>query len=246
MADNGVWFKLWCAADDDTDLDNLDISDYGRWCKFGTYTKRHGDAGVVRIVAPARTLCTKLQVANFDELEGAIRRFPHVKVCQKSVTNAFVTLICEWSNWYKYQVDNSTDRVRRHRKRVTIKKRRDEKRRDEKRREPTSGDAVDLIFEAFWKAYPRKTKKQEAYKAWCKEAKLSPDIQGAIFAALDWQVRQAQWNRDGGQYIPHPASWLNGKRWQDEKPEVTDGKPTSEPKGYESFRQFRAIRDRVR
>jgi len=135
MADNGVWFKLWCASDDDGDLDNLDICDYGRWCKFGTHTKRHGTTGKVKIVSPARTLCSKLQVANFDELEAAIRRFPHVSVTSKNVTNAIVTLVCEWENWQKYQVDNSSSRVRKYRQSVTDKKRREEMRGDEKRRD---------------------------------------------------------------------------------------------------------------
>ena len=26
----------------------------------------------------------------------------------------------------------------------------------------------------------------------------------------------AQWQRDNGQYIPHPATWLNQGRWDDE------------------------------
>ena len=26
------------------------------------------------------------------------------------------------------------------------------------------------------------------------------------------------WTKDGGQFIPHAATWLNGKRWEDELP----------------------------
>ena len=25
-----------------------------------------------------------------------------------------------------------------------------------------------------------------------------------------------EWAEDGGRYIPHPATWLNGERWEDE------------------------------
>ena len=25
-----------------------------------------------------------------------------------------------------------------------------------------------------------------------------------------------QWARDGGRYIPHPTTWLNGERWNDD------------------------------
>ena len=27
-----------------------------------------------------------------------------------------------------------------------------------------------------------------------------------------------QWTRDGGAYIPYPATWLTGRRWEDELP----------------------------
>ena len=37
-----------------------------------------------------------------------------------------------------------------------------------------------------------------------------------ILKALAWQVRSEQWCKDGGQYIPNPATYLNQGRWQDE------------------------------
>ena len=30
------------------------------------------------------------------------------------------------------------------------------------------------------------------------------------------QIASDEWKRDGGRFIPHPATWLNGKRWEDE------------------------------
>lgn len=80
MADNGLWFKLWCSADDDPDLDNLDISDFGRYCKLGIHIKAHGTSGTIYLKPPQRALCAKFQVANFEALVEAIRRFPHVDV----------------------------------------------------------------------------------------------------------------------------------------------------------------------
>ena len=70
-------------------------------------------------------------------------------------------------------------------------------------------------FEEFWKAYPKRRAKADARKAW---AKLAPDAEllAVILKALAWQTREEQWNRDGGQYIPLPASWLRGERYEDE------------------------------
>lgn len=34
--------------------------------------------------------------------------------------------------------------------------------------------------------------------------------------ALAKQMTSIDWLKSGGQYIPHPSSWLNGRRWEDE------------------------------
>ena len=75
-------------------------------------------------------------------------------------------------------------------------------------------------FDVFWAACPRKVGKAAAEKAWLK---IQPDEELAmrIVKAMNEQRGQEQWKRDGGKFIPHPATWLNGKRWEDElKPEV--------------------------
>lgn len=84
---------------------------------------------------------------------------------------------------------------------------------------PTCGQTLPAAdpdgFEAFWAAYPKKRSKGQARKAW---AKLRPDaaLQERIAAALTLWVRSPEWTRDGGQYIPHPATWLNGEGWEDQ------------------------------
>lgn len=73
------------------------------------------------------------------------------------------------------------------------------------------------LFSEFWAAYPRKTSKQAAVKAWAK-LKPAPELAGQIMLALEQQKDWPQWTKDGGQFIPHPATWLNNKRWEDEPP----------------------------
>jgi hypothetical protein len=75
-------------------------------------------------------------------------------------------------------------------------------------------------FDVFWAAYPRHTGKQDAYKAF---VKLKPDeaLMAAILSGIERQKQSAQWTKDGGQFIPHPATWLNGCRWEDELPKNT-------------------------
>ena len=78
-------------------------------------------------------------------------------------------------------------------------------------------------FEAFWAEYPRKVGKGKAFDAFGKAAKSGqwPGIEAVIGA-----VRRArgsdQWRKDGGQFIPHPATWLNQMRWLDNPADCGD------------------------
>lgn len=69
-------------------------------------------------------------------------------------------------------------------------------------------------FAEFWAAYPRKVAKEDAVKAFARL--VSPDAVPAVIAALNRQRSTEQWQRDGGKYIPHPATWITGRRWEDE------------------------------
>lgn len=89
------------------------------------------------------------------------------------------------------------------------------------KREPKQKTATETNpqFLRFWAAYPRKVAKPNAAKAF---AKLAPDdaLLDAMLAAIEVQRRSEKWTKDKGEYIPHPASWLNARRWEDAAPEV--------------------------
>lgn len=91
-----------------------------------------------------------------------------------------------------------------------------DKRREEKRRihssSATPNDAC--AFDQFWTAYPRKAGKGAARKVWAK-AKLDGNL-AVILAAVARQKGSEQWRKEGGQFIPHPATWLRQERWEDE------------------------------
>lgn len=69
-------------------------------------------------------------------------------------------------------------------------------------------------FDIFWMAYPRRTGKGAARKAFDK-ARQKTTLQ-VMLNALEWQRQQEQWLSNGGAYIPHPSTWLNQERWEDE------------------------------
>jgi hypothetical protein len=69
------------------------------------------------------------------------------------------------------------------------------------------------MFNEFWKLYPRKISKRLAEKSW---SKLTPQEQSDALEALPnhleyWKIKNTE-----TEYIPHPATWLNQGRWEDE------------------------------
>ena len=96
---------------------------------------------------------------------------------------------------------------------------REEKRREEKvlYQKPSSSSDDGDPFSRFWKLYPRKVGKANAEKAWSK-LKVDADLFERMASALAAWAGSPDWTKDGGQFIPHPATWLNGKRWNDELP----------------------------
>lgn len=64
-------------------------------------------------------------------------------------------------------------------------------------------------WDEFWKAYPRKTAKTVALRSWKRVKGIELP---ALMAALQVQKETDQWRRG---VIPHPATWLNQRRWED-------------------------------
>jgi hypothetical protein len=71
-------------------------------------------------------------------------------------------------------------------------------------------------FDEFWTLYPRHEGKAAARRAWKKLGPVPP--LELIRAALAWQRSSPRWLEDGGRFMPHPATYLNGRRWEDEPP----------------------------
>jgi uncharacterized protein YdaU (DUF1376 family) len=74
-------------------------------------------------------------------------------------------------------------------------------------------------FDEFWSAYPKKVGKAEAKKLWAK-LKVNGRLP-SVLSAIAVQKSTAQWQKEGGQFIPLPATWLRQGRWDDEVQKVT-------------------------
>jgi len=87
------------------------------------------------------------------------------------------------------------------------------------------------FFDRFYQAYPKHVAKEDAVRAW---KKISPpptdDFVNTLIAKIDVFRKTDGWIKNNGEFIPNPATWLNGKRWEDETPAPTSNKSqTKEP-----------------
>ena len=81
--------------------------------------------------------------------------------------------------------------------------------------------SVEKAFASFWEMYPRKVGKPMAFKAFnavYREARASE--RNALYLKMMSALRAAKgtrgWTKDGGEFIPHPTTWLHQRRWEDE------------------------------
>jgi hypothetical protein len=67
-------------------------------------------------------------------------------------------------------------------------------------------------FKAFWSAYPKKVARRKAEQVW-KRLRVHGPLVEAIMTGL--ARYKAEWAGKDVQFIPHPAKWLEDRRWED-------------------------------
>lgn len=196
------------------------------WLTLLCYASMDGGEGTIKYLTEAQLMAQSGLNVYKDEWKNTIGVLDHLQelgMLQQS--NGTITL----TNWKKRQETFLTNAERQARFRdkqksnaeVTPQRNKSNARIEENRIEETSTYARD--FEKFWKIYPRKEAKKKALAAW---TKLKPDkkLFDEIMAGLQKCMKGEQWTKDGGRFVPHPTTWLNGERWQDE---VVGSKPKS-------------------
>lgn len=95
-------------------------------------------------------------------------------------------------------------------------------------------------FDEFWHIYPRKQNKQGALKIW-KRKKLDK-MANLILGDVENRIRnEAQWKNQ--QYIPHPTTYLNGERWNDQ---IIDKESNNGQQERDDDWRFRMCRDAIK
>lgn len=69
------------------------------------------------------------------------------------------------------------------------------------------------LFDEFWSMYPRRVSKRDSRKSWDREMRRGTSpleiIEGLRKQLPDLMAREPQ-------FRPHPSTWLNQGRWEDE------------------------------
>ena len=73
-------------------------------------------------------------------------------------------------------------------------------------------------FLKFWEVYPRREGKGSALKAYQNIKEPKPML-SEILSSINDHSNSKQWQNK--EFIPHPATWLNQRRWEDEMDDVT-------------------------
>jgi len=97
-------------------------------------------------------------------------------------------------------------------------------------------DCVDYSvgFEDFWRIYPRKVDKKGSYQKWLRAgADDSKAITETIIADVKRRI-DGDWKKTDTRYIPHPSTYLNQRRWEDE---ITPTK-TEDDEYYPRYREY--------
>lgn len=67
-----------------------------------------------------------------------------------------------------------------------------------------------MTFDEFWEHYPKKVAKLDAIKAWGQLTMFDlVEIEGV------YELHCRSWRGKDPDWLPHPATWLRGRRWED-------------------------------
>lgn len=110
-------------------------------------------------------------------------------------------------NWDLYQIETSQKRCKNDTKTI-----RGHTNNNDIRMIKNDKEIYRSMFDEFWSQYPKKQAKQDAVRAWDK-IKMTEDLYTTIMEGLSKSKQSKQWAEG---YIPNAATWLNGRRWEDE------------------------------
>lgn len=194
------WFRLY-GFDylSDPKIRSLTADERSCWITLLCYASTTSIPGEVRMTEKQLMIDSGVDPMGdgWNKTVGILQKFEDLEMIEIDLVTIRV------KNWNKRQFVKLTgyDRIKRHRIRSKTREQDDRK--------------IQEWFDAFWEAYPRKIAKVKAQKSW-NQTDLTQEIFDKIILSIEQQKKTEAWKNDGGKFIPHPATWLNQERWNDE------------------------------
>ena len=216
------YVKLWRKSLDDYLWQNINLWRFFEYCLLKASHKDHKImVGMQEITLKPGQFVFGRKVASEESglseqtIRTCMAKLKNMKKLTIKTTNKFS--IISVINWGRYQ-DEENEINQQTNQQVTNKQ-------PQTRMVKNGKETYTVEFERFWGAYPRKVNKKKAFEAWQKLNGESPSVE-ELLKILEGQKKNKDWVKDGGRFIPHPSTWLNGRRWEDEGTDLTyDDKP---------------------
>lgn len=241
---NRGYIKLWRKTLDTEILKNHKLWAFWSWCLMKASHKRYVQlVGFQEIeLFPGqfifgRSAAAKDLAMSVQNIRTCVQYLSkHENLTIKSTNKFSIITIVNWGIYQQQDEENNqqynkrlTSKQPASNQQVTTNKNVENGKNEKKPPIPPTG--ADGDFSAFWDAYPKKKAKQAALKTWTNlsKKKALPDI-SVILEAIQKQRSTQDWQKDGGQFIPHPATWLNAGRWDDKIECQINDTPACTPK----------------
>jgi len=232
------WIKLYRKSLNSRVFKNRDLWQLWTWCLMKATHKKtwvsvstgRGETEVElqpgQFIFGRKQAAQELKAKPFSTYKRMLKLKKLGNLDIQSNTHFSIVTICNWDKYQAQEIEKEQAKEQPRNNQGTTKEqprntnKNDKNEKNEKNNNtppkvPPKGDEYTPEFEIFWDAYPKKKSKGTAFKAW-KKIKRVKSLLPQILKAIETQKKTVDWQKDNGQYIPYPATWLNGRRWEDE------------------------------
>ena len=178
--------------------------------------------GKATTLAPGQVLTGRIKLSletgqSQQEVRTALQTLAHPSIGFLTIesTNKFSLIsIAKYSDYQETPTSTSTNQQPASNQPTTSQQPHTNTNKNEKNEKNTTYTELEGTgdFLQFWASYPKKVGKDAALRTWRTK---KPPLDKCL-ATLRWQIISDQWKKEGGQYIPMPATWINQGRWNDE------------------------------
>lgn len=210
----------------------------GKLMRFWSWVDDSTDTGIIKILAsgePDRVAARTIDsVVSCDGFCHALEQ-----VCWVFVQKNGVIIVPKHD---RYMSNSAKSRMVKHERQKKYRERRvvddiaspeaapqpKEEAKEAKPADEPKGGRYTKEFESWWSLYPsgRRVGKGAAFRSF-KAAKKKTSVEN-LHRAIEAQKKSEAWTKDGGRFIPHPSTWLNQERWEDDVIIESD-RPRKEP-----------------